>query len=149
MSWTSCCNKVLFRYLLWALCDDVQLCNRCVCEFLILARTWFAFDLPSETGCDTVVGHPDEVVVGRCPMPLGTTHLACPRPSLPCSTSCTHHHIRWWWLVSSRPTTRQGEWSSGACGETHNLRPATRRCGRCLELPRGGRGEHFTGFRLH
>jgi hypothetical protein len=45
--------KVLFRYLFRALCDDVQLCNRCVREFLILARTWFAFGLPSKTGCDT------------------------------------------------------------------------------------------------
>jgi hypothetical protein len=44
--------KVPLRYLLGAMCDDVQLCNRCVCEFLILARTWFAFDLPSKTGCD-------------------------------------------------------------------------------------------------
>jgi hypothetical protein len=34
------------------LCDDVQLCNHCVREFLILARTWFAFGLPSKTGCD-------------------------------------------------------------------------------------------------
>jgi hypothetical protein len=34
------------------MCDDVQLCNRSVCEFLILARTWFAFGLPSKTGCD-------------------------------------------------------------------------------------------------
>jgi hypothetical protein len=30
-----------------------MLCNCCVCELLILARTWFAFGLPSETGCDT------------------------------------------------------------------------------------------------
>jgi hypothetical protein len=52
MSWTSWCNQVPFRYLFQALCDDVQLCNRCVCEFLILARTWFAFGLPSKTGCD-------------------------------------------------------------------------------------------------
>jgi hypothetical protein len=37
------------------LCDDVQLCNCCVREFLILARTWFAFGLPSKTGCDTKV----------------------------------------------------------------------------------------------
>jgi hypothetical protein len=35
------------------MCDDVQLCNRCVCEFLILAHTWFAFGLPSKTRCDT------------------------------------------------------------------------------------------------
>jgi hypothetical protein len=34
------------------MCDDVKLCNRCVREFLILARTWFAFGLPSKTGCD-------------------------------------------------------------------------------------------------
>jgi hypothetical protein len=32
--------------------DVVQLCNRCVCEFLILAHTWFAFGLPSKTGCN-------------------------------------------------------------------------------------------------
>jgi hypothetical protein len=29
------------------------LCNCCVRELLILARTWFAFGLPSKTGCDT------------------------------------------------------------------------------------------------
>jgi hypothetical protein len=44
--------KVPFRYLLWAMCDDVQLCNHCVREFLILARTWFTFGLPSKTRCD-------------------------------------------------------------------------------------------------
>jgi hypothetical protein len=38
--------------IIWALCDDVQLCNRCVREFLILARTWFTFGLPSKTRCD-------------------------------------------------------------------------------------------------
>jgi hypothetical protein len=52
MSWTSGCSKVPFRYLFRALCDDVQLCNHYVREFLILARTWFAFGLPSKTGCD-------------------------------------------------------------------------------------------------
>jgi hypothetical protein len=35
------------------MCDDVQICNRCGREFLILVRTWFAFGLPSKTGCDT------------------------------------------------------------------------------------------------
>jgi hypothetical protein len=45
--------KVPFRYLFWATCDDVQLCNRCVREFLILSRIWFAFGLSSKTGCDT------------------------------------------------------------------------------------------------
>jgi hypothetical protein len=33
------------------MCDDIQLCNYCVRELLILARTWFAFDLPFKTGC--------------------------------------------------------------------------------------------------
>jgi hypothetical protein len=35
------------------MCDDVQICNCCVHELLILARTWFAFGLPSKTGCDS------------------------------------------------------------------------------------------------
>jgi hypothetical protein len=30
-----------------------HLCNRCVRELLILARTWFTFGLPSKAGCDT------------------------------------------------------------------------------------------------
>jgi hypothetical protein len=30
-----------------------HLFNRCVRELLILARTWFAFGLPSKTVCDT------------------------------------------------------------------------------------------------
>jgi hypothetical protein len=34
------------------MCDDVQLCNCCVRELLILARTWFTFSLPSKSGCD-------------------------------------------------------------------------------------------------
>jgi hypothetical protein len=36
------------------MCDDVQLCNRCVREFLILAHTWFVFGMPSKTRCDIV-----------------------------------------------------------------------------------------------
>jgi hypothetical protein len=36
-----------------------MLCNCCVRELLILARTWFAFGLPSETGCDS--GTPDSL----------------------------------------------------------------------------------------
>jgi hypothetical protein len=31
-----------------------HLCNRRVRKFLILAHTWFAFGLPSKTGCDSV-----------------------------------------------------------------------------------------------
>jgi hypothetical protein len=37
------------------MCDNVQLCNRRVREFLILARTWFAFGLPTKTGCDNAL----------------------------------------------------------------------------------------------
>jgi hypothetical protein len=32
-----------------------MLCNCCVRELLILARTWFAFGLPSKTGCDSYI----------------------------------------------------------------------------------------------
>jgi hypothetical protein len=32
-----------------------MLCNCCVRELLILARTWFAFGLPSKTGCDNKI----------------------------------------------------------------------------------------------
>jgi hypothetical protein len=39
------------------MCDDVHLCNCCVREFLILAHTWFAFGLPSKTGCDCGSAH--------------------------------------------------------------------------------------------
>jgi hypothetical protein len=33
-----------------------MLCNCCVRELLILARTWFAFGLPFKTGCDNYTG---------------------------------------------------------------------------------------------
>jgi hypothetical protein len=56
MSLTSCYNKLILLYvIIRALCDDVHLCNRCVCEFLILTRIWFAFGLFSETGSDNSV----------------------------------------------------------------------------------------------
>jgi hypothetical protein len=39
-----------------------MLCNCCVRELLILARTWFAFGLPSKTGCDsTGITEPGEI----------------------------------------------------------------------------------------
>jgi hypothetical protein len=49
------CNRLSlpFYVIIWALCDDFQLCNCCVRELLILARTWFAFGLPSKTRCDS------------------------------------------------------------------------------------------------
>jgi hypothetical protein len=45
------------------MCDDVQLCNRYVHEFLILARTWFTFSLPYKTRCD-ISGIKDLLTVG-------------------------------------------------------------------------------------
>jgi hypothetical protein len=50
------CNRLLFPFLIlfehYVMMS--MLCNWCVRELMILARTWFAFDLPSKTGCDTV-----------------------------------------------------------------------------------------------
>jgi hypothetical protein len=48
------CNRLLFPFLiLFEQCVMMSmLCNCCVRELLILARTWFAFGLPSKTGCD-------------------------------------------------------------------------------------------------
>jgi hypothetical protein len=47
-----------------------MLCNCCVRELLILARTWFAFGLPSKTGCDTMPR----------PSPTSGEHYACMGP---------------------------------------------------------------------
>jgi hypothetical protein len=48
------CNQLCFPLLiLFEHCVMMSmLCYCCVCELLILARTWFAFGLPSKTGCD-------------------------------------------------------------------------------------------------
>jgi hypothetical protein len=105
MSQTSWCNRLLlpFYAIIWALCDDVQLCNYCVRELLILARTWFAFGLPFKTGCDRV---PLVNLSANC------THWAAgPHVDLVNRNSCARcscplvRHIRWWvgpserWLI--------------------------------------------------
>jgi hypothetical protein len=41
-----------------------MLCNCCVRELLILAHTWFAFGLPSKTGCDRTLSGAHQTV--RC-----------------------------------------------------------------------------------
>jgi hypothetical protein len=41
-----------------------MLCNCCVRELLILERTWFAFGLPSKTGCDNISGYRRQYIVG-------------------------------------------------------------------------------------
>jgi hypothetical protein len=54
MSSTSDCNKFNTLYVvIRALCNDVYLCNHFVREILIMGRTWFAFDLPSKTWCES------------------------------------------------------------------------------------------------
>jgi hypothetical protein len=47
-----------------------HLCNRCVRELLILARTWFAFGLPSKPGVTirypkSIVNHPSPSCCGQ------------------------------------------------------------------------------------
>jgi hypothetical protein len=68
-----------------------MLCNCCVRELLILARTWFAFGLPSKTGCDTqpnpaqpgprAPGAPAHLPMR--PLLLSLSHLDFPRSNLP------------------------------------------------------------------
>jgi hypothetical protein len=59
----------LFYVIIRALCDDVRLCNYCVRELLILARTWFAFSLPSKTGCD-IISLPPKAKGSQMPISL-------------------------------------------------------------------------------
>jgi hypothetical protein len=55
------------------MCDDDQICNHCVREFLILARTWFAFGLPSKTVTPGSGGKTECITyVGQDPFP---THM--------------------------------------------------------------------------
>jgi hypothetical protein len=82
MFWISWCNKVILLYaIIRALCYDVQLCNRHVREFLILARTCSAFGLPSKTGCDRSVRSEPWIIKSRSPhnqviIPHGKSSLA-------------------------------------------------------------------------
>jgi hypothetical protein len=66
-------NLIPYYVIIWALCDDVQLCNRCVREFLILARTWFAFGLPSKTVCDTIPSRTKWKSITKCYIRLWNT----------------------------------------------------------------------------
>src|SRR5688572_16772769 len=62
-----------------------MLCNCCVRELLILARTWFAFGLPSKTGCDTRHdGRPDRGV-GLGGLPHGSSCRLGPRLGASCA----------------------------------------------------------------
>jgi hypothetical protein len=42
-----------------------MLCNCCVRELLILTRTWFAFGLPSKTGCDKSLNMIKDLEIAR------------------------------------------------------------------------------------
>jgi hypothetical protein len=59
------------------MCDDVQLCNRFIHEFLILARTWLAFGLPSKTRYDRIAKR-------------AHTHTSTPSIYMP-STNTSHY----------------------------------------------------------
>jgi hypothetical protein len=54
-----------------------MLCNCCVRELLILARTWFAFGLPSKTGCDINGARCMRLALPRvvCPLGRSVVHL--------------------------------------------------------------------------
>jgi hypothetical protein len=100
------CNRLLlpFYVIIWALCDDDQLCNCCVRELLILARTWFAFGLPSKTGCDTVcckIRHKWFRLVELCDRQFSRTRSPRPREllRLPCSL-WTVAYTGWCWRLS-------------------------------------------------
>jgi hypothetical protein len=55
MFWAHDVKKLYLFLLLFEHCVMMSICNCCVREFLILARTWFTFGLPSKTGCDISV----------------------------------------------------------------------------------------------
>jgi hypothetical protein len=61
-----------------------MLCNCCVRELLILARTWFAFGLPSKTGCDTYVRA--NVAVGEVLLPCSCDVVAVGGALEPCGS---------------------------------------------------------------
>jgi hypothetical protein len=50
-----------------------HLCNRCVRELLILARTWFAFGLPSKPGVTKI----EQSFVLECPEQLYWDVILC------------------------------------------------------------------------
>jgi hypothetical protein len=76
------------------MCDDVQLGNHYVREFLMLAHTWFAFGLPSKTG--TYMAPNEHATLGNS---LGA--LCYNSPNCPVCTG----HVRW--ASGATVTTRQ------------------------------------------
>jgi hypothetical protein len=112
------CNRLLFPFytMIWALCDDVQLCNCCVRELLILARTWFAFGLLSKNR----VWHCRCKWVRRLGSTVPQVHPHA-RSFHPPRLSTLHRHEsrRSAWIMARRSPTATGslnQWSdSGYC----------------------------------
>jgi hypothetical protein len=67
------------------MCDDVQLCNRCVREFLILAHTWFTFVYLLKLGVTFTM------VLSRLHMAYGSSPLL--RMNRPSSLSIVSHLV--------------------------------------------------------
>jgi hypothetical protein len=59
------------------MCDDVQQCNHCVREFLILAHTWFTFGFPSKTVCDTMTEPKTQMDKDKDPKPTDGDCVSC------------------------------------------------------------------------
>jgi hypothetical protein len=99
------------------MCADVLLCNCCVRELLILARTWFTFCLPSKTGCDILpllrVGTADLALllaaVGGVWAPASAPHphSSSRQPSLPTSARCS-----WGWPPALPSSAISSCWSN-------------------------------------
>jgi hypothetical protein len=66
-----------------------MLCNCCVRELLILAHTWFAFGLPSKTGCDTDAPPDSPVIYSRVAPPFPeSSRFTVDQPGVPDSPVC-------------------------------------------------------------
>jgi hypothetical protein len=63
-----------------------MLCNCCVRELLILTRTWFAFGLPSKTGCDTPLG---DFCTDSLLKKTSILRTCCASPAAPLGDLCT------------------------------------------------------------
>jgi hypothetical protein len=116
MSQTVWCNRLLFPFyvIIWALCDDIQLCNCCVRELLILARTWFAFGLPFKTRCDTWIDFFLSHSFLKCFVKVSKRHRVCGGP---CGVLVTRE-IKGRLIQSKWPFEREGKgWNRpGLCG---------------------------------
>jgi hypothetical protein len=108
-----------------------MLCNCCVRELLILARTWFAFVLPSKTGCDR------SVPLGRRAVTKSRQGRTAPlsqvrgrRPASP-SRACWRRSSAWGWRVAGKRRSS----SSQTQGRSLTCPPLGRRHRRLARQP--------------